>query len=118
MFELFVMLFFIQYKHWYVDFVVQTPAEIASKGHYGTWLGTWHSIKHGIGTLLALILFVPVSWAAVAAVVDALVHYHIDWAKMRWGCQDINDPRFWKHLGLDQMAHQMTYACILIGVML
>ena len=33
----------------------------------------------------------------------------IDWAKMNWGNRDKENPSFWAHLGLDQMAHQLTY---------
>ena len=43
------------------------------------------------------------------AVGDFVLHYHIDYCKMHYGNRDIKTPAFWAQLGLDQMAHQLTY---------
>jgi hypothetical protein len=32
---------------------------------------------------------------------------------MRYGEQDISKKEFWKHLGLDQLAHQITYILLI-----
>jgi hypothetical protein len=86
--------------------------EVNSKGHYGQWLGIRHSLKHGIGTYIAVALVVGAEYwifALVIALFDFVIHYHTDWAKMNWGNRDIQTPAFWAHLGLDQMVHQVTY---------
>jgi len=116
MFEILALLTLLQIKHWYVDFVIQTPEEIATKGTYGAWPGIWHSVKHGIGTLVVMLIVFSSSFFVIAVllgILDGVVHYHIDWAKMNWGEQDMSTPRFWHHLGADQMAHQLTYVAIL-----
>ena len=46
------------------------------------------------------------------SLLDFIAHYHIDWCKMNYGNRDITTPAFWNHLGLDQMAHQVTYLLI------
>lgn len=102
-------LILLQIKHWYIDFVLQTDAMVQGKGIYGNRQGLWHSAQHGIGTLLIALAFTSVSTAVFLALFDFITHYHIDWTKMKFGCRDIADPKFWNHLGLDQMAHQMTY---------
>jgi hypothetical protein len=52
-------------------------------------------------------------WIAVfMAFIDFVLHYHIDWAKMNWGNRDMQNPKFWAHLGLDQLAHYLTYLII------
>jgi hypothetical protein len=109
----FLALLFI--KHYIVDFVLQTPEMIASKGTYGDRAGIWHSTQQGIGTFIAgcICLSSPIA-ALWWALVDGFIHYHIDWAKMKYGCGDITNPRFWNHLGLDQLAHYLTYLMIAV----
>ena len=97
-------------KHWYVDFVNQTMDEVQQKGHYGRWLGIRHSLKHGFGTWLVFwITTAEPVFALFVGLIDFVLHYHIDWAKMNWGNRDIQDPKFWNHLGLDQLIHYLTY---------
>lgn len=97
-------------KHWYVDFVNQTAAEIESKSRYLSPQSMWHSAKHGIGTGIAFLLTGTSLFGAVLlALADFLLHYHIDWTKMSFGNRDISCPQFWSHLGLDQLAHSLTY---------
>lgn len=103
-------------KHAYVDFFIQTDEEVASKGKYGDQLGLWHSVKHGIGTLMVLLLSsISILDSLLLAVLDSAMHYHIDWAKI-----NINnkynytpaDAEFWKWIGVDQMLHAFTYLLI------
>lgn len=110
-----LILVFLQIKHWYVDFVNQTNTEIASKGIYGDGPGVGHSAKHGIGTLIAItavVGFPYIAYAAVLAFADFVIHYHIDWIKSNYGNSDISTKDFWIYIGLDQMAHQLTYIFI------
>jgi hypothetical protein len=110
-----LLLVLLQIKHWYVDFVNQSNFEIASKGIYGDSAGLKHSAKHGIGTLLCVTIIVGPSYIAVAiilALLDFIVHYHIDWLKSNYGRKDISQKSFWIDLGLDQMMHQLTYILI------
>jgi hypothetical protein len=110
---IFILLGLLFIKHWYIDFVDQTQEEVDNKGQYGRWLGIKHSLKHGIGTLLMLATADVVLWFSITAgIIDFILHYHIDWAKMNWGNRDITTPAFWNHLGLDQMAHYFTYLFI------
>ena len=109
-FELLALLYI---KHWYVDFVNQSMEEVNGKGIYGNWQGVKHSVKHGIATVIVL-LIASVNWpsAVILGIVDFITHYHIDWTKMNHGNRDISTPAFWNHLGLDQMAHNFVYLFI------
>ena len=107
---IFILLGLLFLKHWYVDFVNQTPAEIEGKGTYGNVDGLAHAAKHGLGTIFVMLLVgidpaVSVVWGAV----DMIVHYHIDWIKMHFGTTDTTKKEFWTQLGLDQLAHAFTY---------
>ncbi len=107
---IFITLALLFIKHWYVDFVIQTDDEVQHKGIYGDWQGIKHSLKHGVATLVIFIVIgaAPII-AMVIAILDGVAHYHIDWTKMNYGNRDIQTPQFWNHLGLDQLAHYLTY---------
>jgi hypothetical protein len=105
----------LQLKHWYIDFVNQSNVEIASKGIYCDGAGLNHSVKHGIGTMLCIIIVTGIdhiAFASILALLDCVVHYHIDWLKSNYGRKDISQKHFWMDLGLDQMMHQLTYILI------
>ena len=115
MFDVLIFLALLQIKHWYVDFLNQSDNEIKSKGIYGDWSGIMHSAKHGLGTMLATIVAFDMTyapWAVALGVIDFIIHYHIDWIKSNFGNKDISNKAFWSHLGLDQMAHQLTYIAL------
>lgn len=103
------VLILLQIKHWYVDFVNQSEEEVKHKGIYLDWIGVKHSLKQGIATACVFVLFTNIFFALFVGLIDFVLHYHIDWAKMNYGNRDITTPDFWAHLGLDQMAHQITY---------
>lgn len=111
----FTFLILLQIKHWYIDFVNQTEAEVAGKGTYLNAVGMWHSIKHGIGTVfVSSLVFGFDYWffCLVIGFLDFVAHYHIDWAKMNINKKyeyTIENPKFWAWLGADQLAHQLTY---------
>ena len=114
--DIFYILAFLFIKHWYVDFVVQTMQEINEKGTYFKLHGIKHSLKQGIGTAIALaIMHVDPLLGAVLAVIDFILHYHIDWAKMnlnKYLKLSFNDQGYWTLMGLDQLLHSLTYVFI------
>lgn len=97
-------------KHFIIDFVMQTDEMVSGKGIYGNKYGILHSAQHALGTFAIATLLIenPVYWLMLP-IMDFIFHYHIDYIKMRFGCRDISNPKFWNHLGLDQLAHYLTY---------
>ena len=104
-----VILILLQIKHWYIDFVNQSDEEVAHKGVYLDWRGMKHSFKHGIATAVIFFFFIEIEGALLLGLIDFVLHYHIDYCKMHYGNRDIKTKAFWAQLGLDQMAHQLTY---------
>lgn len=98
-------------KHFIVDFPLQTKYQWSNKGTYSHPGGVLHSGLHGIGTGLVLIAWTP--WAWWIGLLDAVIHYHVDWGKMnlnarfRWG--PTTHEQFWWLLGFDQFLHMLTY---------
>jgi hypothetical protein len=110
---LYVLLALLFVKHWLIDFVFQTDAEVQNKGIYGNPVGLVHSVKHGAATGVIMLLFVYSAFdAVILGLIDSLLHYHIDWIKMRFGNRDIATKAFWAQLGLDQLAHSLSYLFI------
>jgi hypothetical protein len=101
-------------KHFIWDFALQYPRHYLNKGFYGRWGGIEHALLHGFATGCILS-----PWYGVA---DAIIHYHIDWAKMKFNrhmdWKPDNSEHFWTLLGVDQMLHYLTYAvliCLYLG---
>jgi Protein of unknown function (DUF3307) len=112
-----LVLMLLAIKHFIVDFPLQAyPYQYNNKGTYGHPGGLLHSGLHGIGTLIALSVVIAPITALMYAAIDAVVHYHIDWAKMNinkktgWG--PTTHEEFWTLLGLDQLLHTLTYLWI------
>lgn len=105
-------------KHFIIDFPLQGPYQWQNKGTYGHPGGLLHSFAHGIGTGMVMVLFVSIPMAILAALIDNVVHYHIDWAKVninkRYGWKADTHEQFWWLLGADQYLHAVTYI-ILVG---
>lgn len=106
-------------KHFIVDFPLQKPYQWINKGTYGHPGGILHSALHGAGTYLCLMVYAPIA-AVYLALFDAVVHYHIDWAKVninkKYGWKPDTHEQFWVLLGFDQLLHILTYILIVSTV--
>lgn len=100
-------------KHFIIDFILQNKFQWSNKGTYGHLGGILHAGLHSIGTFLCLFLFVGSGIAWIVALIDGILHYHIDWAKMninkKLGWTPTTHEEFWWLLGLDQLLHALTY---------
>jgi Protein of unknown function (DUF3307) len=99
-------------KHFFVDFPLQKPYQWMNKGTYGHFGGILHALLHGVTTALVLMWYAPYT-SIVLGLIDAVVHYHIDWAKMninkQCGWKADTHEEFWWLLGVDQLLHALTY---------
>lgn len=101
-------------KHFLVDFPLQSAYQVQHKGTYGHPGGLLHATLHGVGTYLVLVWITPI--ALIFAILDSVIHYHIDWIKMQFNRMmnlSPQDPMFWWALGADQLLHYLTYVVIL-----
>lgn len=113
MFEALLWLFV---KHFFCDFPLQACAWMyRNKGSYGHAGGLTHSAIHGVGTFSVLVFWLGAD-AWIFALIDTIVHYHIDWAKMnvsiKFDLKADNSEWFWILLGFDQLLHHLTYFAI------
>lgn len=102
-------------KHFVCDYPLQLPYMLENKGKYLAKGGVHHALYHGAGTALVFVLFGMAEIAAVMAILDTLIHYHVDFLKMKinkWADLKLDNKRFWHLIGLDQLAHQLTYVLL------
>ena len=106
-------------KHLIIDFPLQPRYQYSNKGKYGHPGGLLHSFLHMVGTVACFWFFAPLSLVFLVGLLDGVLHYHIDWAKVNinaklgWG--PTTHEEFWWLLGVDQFLHMITYI-LLIGM--
>jgi hypothetical protein len=112
--EILFLLLLLQVKHWYADFKIQTYMQTVKKGVWLDPIGISHSTEHVICSMVALMIFnffytlnpLTIIWTCL---VEGVLHYIIDFVKVKYGCKDNTKPLFWNQFGLDQLSHQITY---------
>ncbi len=113
--EILALLLLLQIKHWYADFKIQTYMQTVKKGVWLDPVGISHSMDHVWGTLVALLVFdifihpLGIFSILIVSLIEGVVHYIIDFVKVKYGCKDNTKPLFWNQFGLDQLSHQLCY---------
>ena len=110
-----LVLFLLGTKHMVVDGPLQShfPYLYEHKGEFLHPGGLMHAGLHGVGTLIVLALFPGfLGLAVVMGLADFLIHYIVDWSKMRLNAingWNPTKPHFWTAILVDQYAHYLTY---------
>lgn len=104
-------------KHAVADFFLQREFMFKDKHIYGGKGGIIHATIHGALTAIILLFVISsISMALLLALIDAVLHYHIDYIKSNWNIKTKAQPsetRYWYAFGLDQLAHHLTYIGII-----
>lgn len=112
--DILLLMLILQVKHCYADFYLQTYIQTVKKGVWLDPIGMSHTTEHMYCSLVAMLafsFFVPMGALAIilTTVVEGVVHYFVDYTKVKYGNKDSTKPIFWTQFGLDQLAHQITY---------
>jgi hypothetical protein len=106
-------------KHFVCDFMLQRKYQYLNKGSYGHPGGLLHAAIHIVGAFGVLAPFIDPILALKLALLDGLVHYHIDFAKSNVNRKmelQIQHNQYWALLGFDQLLHQLTYVGIVCAI--
>ena len=110
--EILILISLLFIKHFIVDFPLQNKYQWSNKGTYGHPGGLLHASLHGLATMLCFWWYAPLA-CIYLGLIDAVIHYHVDWAKMnlnsKMGWGPTTHEQFWWLLGADQLAHAATY---------
>jgi hypothetical protein len=112
--EILILLLLLQIKHCYADFYLQTYMQTVKKGVWMDPIGLSHTVDHIYSSLIVMLgfsLFVSINPISIIFVVtvEGIIHYIVDFTKVKYGCKDNTKPIFWTQFGLDQLVHEMTY---------
>ena len=97
-------------KHLIVDLGMQQYMGHRPK-HVYLGNGHRHYLEHAMGTAFVVLFFVP-KLAIPIAVIDYVVHWHIDYSKHhinRWCKFEPRTEYWWWLMVVDQIAHMLTY---------
>lgn len=112
-----VLLALLAFKHVIADYVLQSGYMLENRKRYGHPGGLLHVAIHTAGTALAVAIAGAPSAGVLVIVLtfEALVHYHIDWAKdnlVERHALTPRDARYWYLAGTDQGLHHLTYVAM------
>lgn len=103
----------LQIKHMFADFFLQTPKMLSGRCAYVHAGRAQHAGVHVVGSVIVFALFAaPLGFILLLAVLEWIVHFHIDFGKARYSEMKNLNPkqaRFWQAMGADQALHQLTY---------
>ena len=112
--EALLLLLLLQIKHFAADFVLQWDYTLKNRRIYGHPGGLAHVAIHGLGTLVAFLVWggAFAQLFLIVLIAEVVLHYHIDWAKDNLNAKldlGMNDQKYWWLVGFDQFLHQATY---------
>jgi len=116
-----LLLIGLELKHYVADYFLQPGWMLAGKGDFRMAGGYAHAGVHAVFTAIVLLLLgTELGLVAAILVAEFVVHYLLDFAKIRYshGVHVNTQPRrFWILHGVDQITHQLTYAAIIYVVL-
>ena len=111
----------LEIKHYIADYVLQPGWILAGKGDVMKPGGYAHAGIHAAFSAIVLALLgTPLSLVAMLFAAEFVLHYALDFAKIHYSAGvhvDRRPARFWALHGIDQLAHQLTYAAIIYFVL-
>lgn len=116
------LLLALQIKHLFADFFLQSAYMIENRRIYGHPGGLIHVAIHVLGSAVVFAMISTVGGAmwgvSLILIAEALVHYHIDWAKDRIVIRYALTPKdrnYWIATGTDQALHHLTYVAMALA---
>lgn len=121
--EILALFTLLQIKHCYADFYLQTYMQTVKKGVWMDPIGISHTVEHVYSSLIVMLVFsffvsLNPLLVIISTLIEGIIHYLVDYTKVKYGSKDQTKPIFWTQFGLDQLAHQFTYLWMVWYVLL
>lgn len=101
-------------KYFICEYILQTAEMTMSKYRYGSLNSLVHIAHHAFGTLVILLVYnVSLIQSIFLTLLEAFLHYHIDYIHIRYGAKSYRDKHYWQWLGAEQFLHQLTVILIM-----
>lgn len=102
-------------KHLVAEYILQTPHIAESKIRYGSLNSFIHTLHHAFGTLMAgLLVKFNLGLILGLVLIEAVIHYHVDWLHMKFGAQSYKDKKYWQWTGIEQFLHHQTFILMIV----
>ena len=103
-------------KHLFADFFLQTGRMLINRGQYLHFGRVQHAAVHaGLSAICFILVGAPIKFVILICLAEGVLHFHIDWLKGRHADHTgytPTDAGYWRALGIDQLAHQLTYVAM------
>ena len=107
-----LILLLLTVKHAFVDLFLQSLHHNMKKRNY---FGGWpHYTEHAVATFVVVIWFTSFPFCILIALLDGVLHWHIDYTKhvvqTKWNITPTNNKQlYWCIQAVDQSLHFITY---------
>lgn len=116
--EALLIFFLLAIKHGVCDLALQALyCRPSNKHRYFSGRAHLHALHHGLGTLLVTVFFASMPLALLLALMDYLLHWHIDFVKstlVKWFNYTLDSDGYWLLTTVDQNLHFATYLLIVL----
>jgi len=106
-------------KHFICEYVLQDEHLFNHRIRYGSINSFIHILHHAFGTLVAgLLLDFDLVLIVGLIFIEAIIHYHIDWAMARYGARSYKDKKYWQWRGAEEFMYHITIILMILLVKL
>lgn len=106
-------------KHFICEYILQDEYIFECKRRYGSINSFIHTLHHAFGTLVAgLILDFDLVLITGLVILEAIIHYHVDWVIAYFGARSYRDKKYWQWRGAEEFMHHVTFIIMILLVKL
>lgn len=116
--EFFILVTFailLNLKHFICEYLIQDEHLFHHKLRYGSINSLRHTLHQAFGTLVAgLIVNFDLILVVGLVLVEAIIHYHSEWAIARFGAKSYKDKKYWQWFGAQEFINHVTFILLII----
>ncbi len=106
-------------KHFICEYILQDEHIFKARFRYGSINSFVHTLYHAFGTMVAgLLLKFDLALIVGLVLIEAVIHYHIDWAIAHFGAKSYKDKKYWQWFGAEEFLHHITFILMILLVKL
>ena len=107
----------INLKHFICEYILQDEYVFHHRLRYGSINSFIHTLHHAVGTLVVgLVLDFDLVLVVGLVLLEAILHYHIDWAIAHYGARSYKDKKYWQWRGAEEFLHHSTFILMILLV--
>ena len=102
-------------KHFICEYILQDEHLFRNRIRYGSINSFIHILHHAFGTLVVgLILDFDLVLILGLVLLEAIIHYHVDWIVAHFGAKSYKDKKYWQWHGAEEFLHHITFIILIL----